>query len=450
LPAQWQVQLIFERIPTAMSRSVYLLLICLVACHPAHKAVQLTDMQKNHDPNTRSTPAQKDEDPLLTSLLSAHPEYFDSILKDQNEYGVQIIYTEINRGKNNVASLTDHFFRTSDDYFYPASTVKFPVALLALEKLNALSVPGLDRNTPMVTEKAYSGQSQVYNDPTTVDGSPTIAQYIRKIFLVSDNDAFNRLYEFLGQQYINERLHEMGFTDVQILHRLNIFLSEDENRHTNPVTFYDSTGKIIYSRPMEESKLVYAARNDKKGKGYYSGDKLVNEPFDFSKKNRLSLKDLHSILKAVYFPSAVNKKQRFHLSDDDYAFVQRYMSMFPGESVYPPFDTAEYNDSNVKFLLWGGKEKPPPQVRIFSKSGDAYGFLTDVAYVVDFENNIEFMLSATIHCNRDGIYNDDHYDYDDTGLPFMKHLGEVIYQYELTRERKNKPDLSALKFDYRK
>ena len=27
----------------------------------------------------------------------------------------------------------------------------------------------------------------------------------------------------------------------------------------------------------------------KNGKGYMKGDKLVNEPFDFSKKNRLSL-----------------------------------------------------------------------------------------------------------------------------------------------------------------
>jgi hypothetical protein len=68
--------------------------------------------------------------------------------------------------------------------------------------------------------------------------------------------------------------------------------------------------------------------------------------------------------------------------------------------------------------------------------------------VVDFRNSIEFMLSATIHCNRDGIYNDDHYDYDTIGLPFLKNLGKVFYDYELKRERKNKPELSPLKFNY--
>ncbi|MDP9231009.1 MAG: glycoside hydrolase family 9 protein, partial [Bacteroidota bacterium] len=41
---------------------------------------------------------------------------------------------------------------------------------------------------------------------TAANGFPSIAQYIKKIFLVSDNDAYNRLYEFLGQQTINDKL----------------------------------------------------------------------------------------------------------------------------------------------------------------------------------------------------------------------------------------------------
>jgi len=31
---------------------------------------------------------------------------------------------------------------------------------------------------------------------------------------------------------------------------------------------------------------------------------------------------------------------------------------------------------------------------VFNKPGWTYGFLTDVAYVVDFKNKVEFMLSA--------------------------------------------------------
>jgi hypothetical protein len=70
--------------------------------------------------------------------------------------------------------------------------------------------------------------------------------------------------------------------------------------------------------------------------------------------------------------------------------------------------------------------------------------------VVDFDKNIEFMLAATIHCDNDGIVNDDKYDYATLGLPFMKHLGQAIYDYESKRPRKYKPDLSAFKLKYDK
>ena len=45
-------------------------------------------------------------------------------------------------------------------------------------------------------------------------------------------------------------------------------------------------------------------------------------------------------------------------------------------------------------------------------------------------------LAQLIHCNSDGIFNDDKYDYDSIGFPFMKNLGRVIYEHELKRERK--------------
>ena len=45
------------------------------------------------------------------------------------------------------------------------------------------------------------------------------------------------------------------------------------------------------------------------------------------------------------------------------------------------------------------------------------------------------MLSAVIYVNRDGILNDDKYEYEETGYPFFKEIGYIIYQYELNRER---------------
>lgn len=388
------------------------------------------------------------EENALHDLLNQNVS-FQPILSNP-DHKVQIIYTQIDRRKNGKPEFTDHYFNINDSsYFYPASTVKLPVAILALQKLNELKIAGLDKNAMMITETAYSGQAEVYNDPSAPDGRPTIEHYIKKILLVSDNDAFNRLYEFLGQEYINNSLHKMGYEDVQIVHRLEISLTEDENRHTNPIRFFDTSGKLVYEKLLEQSKLVYAQRNTKMGKGFYRRGELVNEPFDFSKKNRMSLTTLHNIVRSVLFPDAVPKKQRFNLTDDDYEFLRKYMSMTPHESKFPYYDKENYWDNYVKFLFYGTEKNTAKNgIRIFNKVGDAYGFLIDAVYFIDFNNNVEFMLSAVIHCNSDEIFNDDKYEYNTVGFPFMKNLGQVIYEHELKRNRKVIPNLNKLRYDY--
>jgi hypothetical protein len=366
---------------------------------------------------------------------------------------VQIIYTQIDRDVNNRPIFRDYTYHLNPEhYFYPASTVKLPVALLALQKLNELRLPNLDKNSSMISDAAYSGQTMVLNDPTSIDGRPTVAQYIKKILLVSDNDAFNRLFEFLGPSYIRDQMRRMGYPDAQIRHRLEVSMSADENRHTNPVSFYDPTGRLLYQQPLQFDDYSWPLRDDSVGHGYYDGEgKFVGHAMDFSAKNRISLADLHRILRSVLFPASVPDSQRFGIKDEDYDFLYRYMSSYPEESTYPSYDTATYWDAYGKFLYWGGqKGKLPKNIRIFSKEGDAYGFLTDLAYVVDFDRHVEFMLSCTIYCNQDGVLNDDAYDYDSVGLPFLKALGQVLYSYELTRPKPNTPNLLRYRLTYDK
>ncbi|MBI3138641.1 MAG: serine hydrolase [Sphingobacteriales bacterium] len=390
-------------------------------------------------------------DTLIYNILHQYPGLFDSLLSARDELGIQIIYTRIDRSKKGKPVFREHRFNVDTGrYYYPASTVKLPVAILALQRLNELKIGGLDKNTTMITGSAGGRQTEVCNDPSSPDGRPTIAHYIKKILLVSDNDAFNRLYEFLGQEYINNSLQRLGYRNVQILHRLDISLPEEENRFTNPVLFMDTGGRVIYEKAAERSQLQYAARNTRLGRGYLKDGQRVNEPFDFSKKNRLTLDELNSMVKSILFPESVPRSMRFNLSPADYAFIRRYMSMLPSESVSPLYDTANYQDTYVKFLYYGAeKGATQPGLRIFNKPGDAYGFMIDAAYIMDTVNQVEFMLSAVICCNRDGVFNDDQYNYEKLGLPFMKNLGRVIYAYERTRVRKHRPDFAQFLFTYR-
>ncbi|MEO5683319.1 MAG: serine hydrolase [Chitinophagaceae bacterium] len=150
--------------------------------------------------NTCAYGQQKTDKWLEQLLRSQASPLLLQVLDNPDTFRYQLIYTQINRDKNNRPHCKNYYLHLDkNQYFNPASTVKLPVALCALEKLQDLQVPGLDMNTPMFTDSSYSGQRRVYSDSLSENGLPSIAQYIREIFLVSDNDAYNRLYEFVGQ-----------------------------------------------------------------------------------------------------------------------------------------------------------------------------------------------------------------------------------------------------------
>jgi len=385
----------------------------------------------------------------LESLLASDPGHFGQVMQDPEKYRVQIIYTQINRDANNQPGFKTFIYNVNpNEYFYPASTVKLPVAALALEKLKRLNQPGLNLDTTMLTGAENHSQTEAKTDTTSATGLPSVGQYVRKILLVSDNDAFNRLYEFLGQQEINERLHSMGYFDTRIIHRLESSLSEDENRWTNPIQFVNGD-QVVFEQTAIQSKVSF--RGDQlqlMGLAEMVDGERLERPKDFSGKNAYALLDQHEFIKNLVFPDSATAQKRLDLSADDYRFLYRYMSMYPGESGIETYkDAGEYPEGYVKFLMYGGDaQEIPPHIRIFNKVGDAYGFLTDAAYIVDFKNNIEFILSATIYTNENQTFNDDTYEYTEIGLPFLKNLGQAIYAVELERKPEHAPDLSRFRF----
>ncbi|WP_373514716.1 serine hydrolase [Persicitalea sp.] len=396
--------------------------------------------------------AQPVSDAFLEKILRKNPEWFGKILENPSAHGVQIMYTKIDRNRRNEPHFTTYRYNIDKDkYFYPASTVKLPAVLLAFEKINQLSIAGLDKDTPMFTEATRPEQTAVTTDTTAENGLPSVSHYAKKVLLVSDNDAFNRLYEFIGQEEFNEKLREKGYLNTRIRHRLQLPMSTENNRYTNPLRF-EKNGKVIYQQPA-----AYAEKVEKPaapillGKGYMKDGNLVNEPFDFTEKNAFALEDQHKLLKAIFFSETLEPTERFDLKPDDYQFLYRYMSQLPMETSYPEHYSEDFYDSYVKFFIFGNnKKRMPRHIRVFNKVGDAYGYLLDNAYIVDFERGIEFMLTAVIDCNENQIYNDDTYAYESVGFPFMAHLGEAIFEYEMNRKKRGRPDLSRFEVEYDK
>jgi hypothetical protein len=87
--------------------------------------------------------------PLEQALIDAEFEV-KRVLDLADEHEIQIRYTQIKRGENNIPEFTTYaLFEDSESYFYPASTAKLPVAALALQRIRELQANGvaIDRNT---------------------------------------------------------------------------------------------------------------------------------------------------------------------------------------------------------------------------------------------------------------------------------------------------------------
>ena len=348
-------------------------------------------------------------DVLKKTLASDNPN-IKRVMDNPKYYELQIIYTQILRDKKGQVSFKDYTYNlNANNYFFPASTVKLPIAILALEKLNTIP------NTSINTEYTIA------ENPDKIKFSNEIS----KVFAVSDNAASTKLLEFIGFDYVNQKMAEKGLTPFRLSHRLSS--PDSRNPLVKSTTIYKDHNTVeIFPSKLNQTPVALELNGIKKGIGYLDGDeKLVNEPFDFSLKNYYPLETLHNTLKRIVFPEAFKENERFKITEKDREFILFSMQNLPKNAGYDPI---EYYDGYCKFLMFGDTKKDiPATIKIYNKVGNAYGTMIDCAYIIDKENNVEFMLSATIFANKDGIFNDNIYEYDNISLPFLGELGRQLY-----------------------
>lgn len=395
--------------------------------------------------------AQSDGEQLLLQLMKDRGDDFQHILNDPERYRVQILYTQIDRDQYNAPSFRSHSYRlNADEYFYPASSIKIFGAALSLEKINRMAIKELNKDTWMRIDSSYSGQQAVTADTSSASGKPSLGHYIKKLLVLSDNDAYNRTYEFLGQEALNMLLRSKGYENIRLTHRLSVPLSGEQNRHTNAMEFYGGKPeRIVYRQESKYNPKDFSSQDPiLLGRAYTTNDTLIMRPMDFSGKNYSSVMELQKAIRTLIFPKSVPVGERFDLTLEDYRFLYRHMSQLPRETVHP--DYRDKPDNYCKFFIYGDNDKAviPGNIRIFNKIGLAYGFCIDNAYIIDLEKGVEFMLTAVIYANDNQTLNDGVYEYETLAFPFMARLGSMIYEYELERPKQRKPDLEKFRFQY--
>ena len=368
---------------------------------------------------------------LLEILKDSKESIIKKVQSDLNTHEVQILFTRIHRDSSGLPKFERHNFQVnSKQYFYPASTVKFPVAILALQKIRKLQSQGIPVTADTPFKVLFSENLIKKTDSTHPKNNLTIAHLIKKIFLVSDNMAYNYLFDFIGSDNANKAIHNIGITNFNLSHK---FLDSENENSTPRFIFFNQKGDTIYNQaPIISNQKIKNTNlgGVLKGKGYIKDGILIGESMDFSEKNYVSISALHQILERIIFPKLFSKKKQFTIEPEDYFFLRYWMSRTPNEVTIPFYDRETFFDSYCKFFIYGDKKgEMTNNIRIYNKVGLAYGTATDVAYVKD-SNGVEFFLTATILTNKNEIFNDNTYEYDQLGIPFLAALGREIYQFE--------------------
>ena len=350
-------------------------------------------------------------------------DFLIEIIKDKQDYEIQVLLTKINQ-YNSQVNFQEYKYQLDDNkYFYPASTIKLPIVVLALKKINELRSKGSEIT---LKSKIILNYKDDYSELVIRDSITSFQNLIADVFLVSDNSASNILIDFIGYNYFNDEMKNAGFDKTYLNHKFN------------PDPYVNSTWEIsdldnnIISSLNDNQKIIKA---DDKTNGLEKGDRryfkgeILDESLNFSEKNRSSVTDMHNLIKYIFYPEIFDSTNNFNLNVEDYDFLRYWMSRFTYEDIGEKFIGDEnFFETYNKFFIYGDEQSlSNKQIRVYNKIGQAYGTSIDNGLIKNYQDNVEFILTATIYTNKNKVINDNLYEYEEIAEPFLAKLSRGIY-----------------------
>jgi len=371
----------------------------------------------------------------LTAQLGRAGAQIQGVIADAQQHRLQILISEVKTNAAGQTVLERHGFRLGAEYFYPASSVKLFGAVAALQTIEQLARENrtIDLlNVPMEISPLFPDDpAQVFDASNLAGGKITVGHEIRKIALVSDNQAFNRLFDLVGHEGLNRRMWALGLKSVVLNHRLSESRSIPAPLASAEIIFHASEHDIRIPARLSQLTLTNSATELLIGKGYVQGDTLVPEPMNFAPKNGVLLADLQDLLIKLVRPDIELSTPRLELTPEHREFLITALSEFPRESKNPVYDAIRFPDDCSKFLLPGIRRvfpatQPAERIQVTGKTGQAYGFSIENSYLRNPKNGRAVFVSAAIYANSNSILNDDQYDYATISEPFLADLGAWV------------------------
>jgi len=358
----------------------------------------------------------------LIENLRGKDSLVDVVLENKDSYRFQLHLSEV---KNN--QITKSVSIGDPKYFYPASLVKLPVALLALEKIQRL---GLDLDCSIEVGNYEPCKSETFIS-LTKKHPLTFRQLFEELLIVSDNHHYNTLFHFLTPKEINDALRNKGYKHTHI-YRSFEGCDRSKQLNTAEIIIKNPKGEKIYvqkQNQMDTSIMqIHFAYSENRliGNKRIENRKLVHGPVDFNYTNEVSLNDAHKIMSEFLFPTKINSFNSWDINEENRDFIKNCLQKFPREMEKSYHkDYKEIPDNEFKYILIGELTDSIIEKRTFSKIAYSYGFTTETAYI-PIDKDHGFLLSMTIYTNENGILNDGKYEYTEIARPVFNRISEMI------------------------
>ncbi len=346
------------------------------------------------------------------------------MLAARSTYEPQIIWSRLNRASDGrLETRSEHRLGVDRKrWFTAASFVKLPLAALVFEALERRGLASQIDNLRLRVTHSCGAL------PASEPAGWKLGDLLRSMLIVSDNLAYNALYELLGSDVIHARLAALGYADL----RMPMRLGGCAQARKALAVLRDAGGKPVWESPAAptEKPQRYAYGRALKGRAWQQSAQQIPGPHDFSASNFMALEDVQRIfldLMGISIPST----SHFALSEHSRRWLRRTLATLPRECASPRFPESKYPDNHGKYLLVGGEpQRLPSGLAIANKNALSYGFIGDCALIEEPARKLAFAVSAVLYVNRDGVLNDGAYEYAEIGLPFLRELGEALLAYE--------------------
>lgn len=359
----------------------------------------------------------------LTPLLATGGTTLKSVLASPAQYRFQVLYGAIVT-KNGKPTLERRTYRADAEYFFPASSMKMPIALATMHRLAALRA----------SKQAITTGATIRFAPTTAIAEPwttTLSRELRRALVISDNYSANRLLGFTGHREAHEELWGLGLASTRI-HTGFATGADMDPATVSPAIDVLDNGAVVTKLPARKSTLVLPKTDAKSlglGAAYIENGRRIEGPMSFAEKNAIKIRDLQDTLVRIMRPELLpaSKAKLEPIADADLEELQKTLGTLPSESGIAGYDRNVVADYPLLPFLRGlERVKPRSKIAIHSKVGQAYGFLIHNAYVVDKESGRAFFLTAVVFANQDGVMNNDKYGYDTIAFPALADVAEVV------------------------